>query len=148
MPKDKKEKKAAKADKGGIKMPKRLRKLGGKAMKLASQPAVSEIVAAALLSAATALRDNEGARKSAAKAGTAALDAAEGLGKESGKIGASLSKLAIDLARRSLDNWERAEAGSATSGGDSPSKPPKAARAKGGKAKKGSGKKGKAAASA
>jgi hypothetical protein len=140
MPKDKKEKKAAKADKG-LKIPKRLRKIGGKAMELASQPAVSEIVAAALLSAASALRDNEGARKSAAKAGVAALDAAEGLGKESGKVGASLSKLAIDLARRSLDNWERAETGGSSSGGGSASKPARAAKAKGGKAKKSAGKK-------
>ena len=52
MAKDKKSKKA------GDKLPKKLRKLGAKAAKLAEQPVVSEIVAAALLSAAAALRDN------------------------------------------------------------------------------------------
>lgn len=113
MAKDKKSAKAGKADKAGIKIPKKLRKVGKKAMKLASKPAVSEVVAAALLSAAEALRENEGARRGAVKAGKSALDAVEGFGRESGKLGDSLRKLALDLARKTLDNWDRADGGAA-----------------------------------
>jgi hypothetical protein len=39
---------------GGVKVPKKLRKLGGKAVKAASDPVVSEVVAGALLAAAEA----------------------------------------------------------------------------------------------
>ncbi len=119
---------------GGMKVPKKLRKIGKKAMKLADNPVVSEVVAAALLSAAAALRENEGARRKAVKAGTVALDAAESMAKDSGKLGDSLRKLALDMARRTLDSWDRADSPSAAD-----SKPAKAAgkparaAAKGGK---------------
>lgn len=120
MAKDKK-KKDRKA--GGAKMPKQLRNIGKKAMKLADNPVVSEVVAAALLSAAAALRENEGARRKAVKAGKVALDAAEGLTRDSGKTGDKLRKLALDLARRTLDNWDRDDAPAAA-----PPKPPKPAK--------------------
>ena len=106
-----KDKKGKKDKKSGVKIPKKLRKAGKEALKLAGKPVVSEVVAAALLSAAAALRENQGVRRAAAKAGSGALDAAEKAGKESGKIGDSLRKLAIDLARQTLDNWDRADAG-------------------------------------
>jgi hypothetical protein len=105
MAKDKNKDKKA----GGVKIPKKLRKIGKKAMKLADNPVVSEVVAAALLSAAAALRENEGVRRKAVKAGTVALDAAESMTKESGKVGDSLRKLALDLARKTLDSWDRAD---------------------------------------
>jgi hypothetical protein len=106
MAKDRKDKKDKKA---GVKVPKKLRKIGKKAMELAGEPVVSEVVAAALLSAAEALREKPGVRRAAVKAGSGALDAAEKAGKKSGKIGESLRKLAIDLARQTLDNWDRAD---------------------------------------
>jgi hypothetical protein len=137
MAKDKnKEKKA-----GGVKLPKKLRKIGKKAMKLADNPVVSEVVAAALLSAAAALRENDGARRKAVKAGTVALDAAERLSRDSGKIGDSLRKLALDLARRTLDGWDRPDT-PAAAGGDAamPATKPATRGAKGAKG----GKKGNA----
>jgi hypothetical protein len=101
--KDKKDKgkKAEKADKG-VKIPKPLRKAGKEALKLAKEPAVAEIVAAALLSAAAALRGD----KQVAKAGKQGAEAAADAGRHASKIGDSLRTLALDLARRTLDNWE------------------------------------------
>jgi hypothetical protein len=99
--KDKKDK-GKKADKG-VKIPKPLRKAGKEALKLAKEPAVAEIVAAALLSAAAALRGD----KAAAKAGKQGAEAAADAGRQAMKIGDSLRTLAVDLARRTLDNWEQ-----------------------------------------
>jgi hypothetical protein len=106
--KDKKHKgkKADKAD-GALHIPKPLRKAGKEAMKLARQPVVSEVVAAALLSAAAALRDNKTAAKAGAKSADKAVDAAEGAGREALKMGDAMRGLAIDLARRTLDSWDR-----------------------------------------
>lgn len=118
MAKDKKKDKKT----GGARMPKQLRKIGKQAMKLADNPVVSEVVAAALLSAAAALRENDGARRKAVKAGKVALDAAEGLTRDSGKTGDKLRKLALDLARRTLDNWDRDDAPAAAP--PKPAKPP------------------------
>lgn len=94
----------------GVRIPKPLRKAGKEALKLASEPVVSEIVAAALLSAASALRGDKAAAKAgkgAAAAGEQAGEAAGEMGRHASKIGDSLRVLAIDLARRTLDNWER-----------------------------------------
>lgn len=85
----------------GVKLPKKLRKIGGKAVKLAKEPAVSEVVAGALLAAAAALREGT-AQKPAAAAG----DAAEDVKRQAGRLGESLKGIAIDLARRTLDNLE------------------------------------------
>jgi len=133
---------------GGVKIPKKLRKIGKKAMKLADSPVVSEVVAAALLSAAAALRESEGGRRRAVKAGTVALDAAERMTKDSGKVGDSLRKLALDLARKTLDSWDRADTSASASAKPSrpaspakPPKPPKPAKsgAKSGKSGKSGG---------
>src|SRR5688572_11291438 len=122
MAKDKKSKSA------GVKLPKKLRKLGRKAIKLAEQPVVSEIVAAALLSAAAALRETESGRKSAKRASG---DAA------AGKLGDSLRKLGLDLARRTLDAWDdsappKPPKPSKPSKPPKPPKPPKTGKGKGG----------------
>jgi hypothetical protein len=103
-------------DRSSVKIPKPLRKAGKEALKLAREPVVTEIVAAALLSAAAALRGD----KAAAKAGKAGVDAAADAGRRANKIGDSLRTLAIDLAKRTLDNWERpaaAKAGDEASAG-------------------------------
>jgi hypothetical protein len=98
--KDKKDK-AKKADKG-VKIPKPLRKAGKEALKLAKEPAVAEIVAAALLTAAAALRGDK-----AAKAGKQGAEAAADAGRQATKIGDTLRTLALDLARSTLDNREQ-----------------------------------------
>lgn len=69
--------------------------------KLASNPAVSEVVAATLVAAAAALRDPDRAR---ALAGTAAEEL-KALSKKSQREGSALWKLALDVAGRSLDSF-------------------------------------------
>jgi hypothetical protein len=113
-----KDKKKDRKDEGGMTIPKPLRKAGKEALKLAKEPAVAEIVAAALLSAAASLRGD----KAAAKAGEAGAQAAADAGRKASAIGDSLRVLAIDLARRTLDNWEykapaKAGSGKAKKGG-------------------------------
>jgi hypothetical protein len=103
--------KKAKKDKDKLKIPKRIagvkvsravRQAGKSALKLAEQPAVSETVAAALLAAAAALRDPPATRRAAGAAAAAAGEA----GQEAIGIGDSLRRMAIDMARRTLDAWE------------------------------------------
>jgi len=90
---------------GGLKVPKAVRQAGKSALKLAEQPAVSEAVAAALLAAAAALRDPPATRRAAGAAAGAAGEA----GQEAIKLGDSLRRMAIDMARRTLDAWETAD---------------------------------------
>ncbi|HEY0131628.1 MAG TPA: hypothetical protein VGB57_09500 [Allosphingosinicella sp.] len=106
--------KKAKKDKVKIKVPKRIagvkvskavRQAGKRALKLAEQPAVSETVAAALLAAAAALRDPPATKRAAG----AAADSAGEAGQEAIRLGDSLRKMAIDMARRTLDAWESAD---------------------------------------
>ena len=80
----------------GVKLPKKLRKAGKKALKVAEQPVVGEAVAAALLAAAAALREGKGGRSGAEIAGEEAV-----------KFGEALRAYAIDVARRTLDAWEQ-----------------------------------------
>ena len=61
------------------------------------------------------------------KAGNVALDAAERMTKDSGKVGDSLRKLALDLARRTLDSWDRSD--SPASASAKPSRPAEATQA-------------------
>jgi hypothetical protein len=93
----------ARKDEAGVKIPKPLRKVGKEALKLAREPVVTEIVAAALLSAAAALRGDKPAAGAAKAGGGAAANVAG----DAARMGESMRKLAIDLARRTLDNWER-----------------------------------------
>jgi len=89
----------------GVKVAKAVRKAGNSALRLAESPAVSETVAAALLAAAAALRDPPATRRGA----KAAADAAEEAGQEAIRLGDTLRRLALDMARRTLDAWEAAE---------------------------------------
>lgn len=52
----------------GVKVPKPLRKRGGKVIEALNHPLVSDLAAAALLAAAAALRDNKGVRAAAGEA--------------------------------------------------------------------------------
>ena len=89
----------------GVKVSKAVRKAGKSALKLAESPAVSETVAAALLAAAAALRDPPTTKRGA----RAAVDSAAEAGEEAIRLGDSLRRLALDMARRTLDAWEAAE---------------------------------------
>jgi hypothetical protein len=107
MAKDGKKKSKIPKQIAGIKVPKKLRKAGNKAVKLAKDPVVGEVVAAALLSAAAALR--EGAADSGKATPAAAGDGAEGVKRQANALGDSLKGLAIDLARRTLEGLGDAE---------------------------------------
>ena len=98
----------------GVKVSKAVRQAGKSALKLAEQPAVSETVAAALLAAAAALRDPPATRRAAG----AAADAAGEAGQDAIRLGDSLRRMAIDMARRTLDAWESNESKPAGNGGD------------------------------
>ena len=103
--KDKKDKIKIPKRIAGVKVSKAVRKAGKSALKLAESPAVSETVAAALLAAAAALRDPPATKRGA----KAATDAAGEAGQEAIRLGDSLRRLALDMARRTLDAWEAAE---------------------------------------
>ena len=100
MAKDKKKTKGkkAKADKPN-KVEKKFRKATEKAAKLAANPIVAEIAAAALLAAAAAVRNPAKARQVAKSAG----DELSGAAKTATKQGGAFWALAIDIARRSVD---------------------------------------------
>ena len=99
---------------GGVKVPKAVRQAGKNALKLAGQPAVSETVAAALLAAAAALRDPPATRRAAGAAAEAAGEA----GQDALRLGDSLRKMAIDMARRTLDAWESSDSKRRGNGGE------------------------------
>ena len=107
MAKDEKKKNKIPKQIAGIKLPKKLRKAGNKAVKLAQDPVVGEMVAAALLSAAAALR--EGAAPTGSGASARADDGADGGNRQASARGDSLKGLAIDLARRTLEGLGDAE---------------------------------------
>jgi urease accessory protein UreF len=99
---------------GGVKVPKAVRQAGKIALKLAETPAVSETVAAALLAAAAALRDPPATKRAAAAAAGTAGEA----GQEAIRLGDSLRRMAIDMARRTIDAWEAAESKARSEDGD------------------------------
>ena len=100
--KSKKEKKADKAAKKADKKQKISSKAGKVASTLASNPAVAEIVAAALVGAAAALRNPDKARKLA----TAASDNLEKMGKDAAEKGSALWSLALEVGRRSMETLD------------------------------------------
>jgi len=92
-------------DVGGIKIPKKLRKTGGAALKLAQQPAVGEFVAAALTAAATSLMAETKAGK-VVRRGTA--DAAAEGSREVTAIGGAVKRALLQAARELLDKLDDA----------------------------------------
>jgi hypothetical protein len=66
---------------------------------IADNPVVGEIIAAALVGAAAALKDSKKARQLASHAG----DEIEKLSKEGAQRGNALWEMALDIGRRSLD---------------------------------------------
>jgi hypothetical protein len=102
MGKDGKKKAKIPKQVAGIKVPKKLRKAGNRAVKLAQDPIVGEVVAAALLSAAAALREGTSSKD----AGAAGKTGGEDVRQQAGRLGDSLKVLAIDLARRTLEGLD------------------------------------------
>ena len=96
-PKPSKAPKAAKTAKAA-KASEKVQKVVKGAKKIAQNPMTTEVVAATLVAAAAALRDPK-------KAKALALEAADDLKKaaKSGADGGALWKLALDVARRSID---------------------------------------------
>ena len=110
MAKDGKKKAKIPKQVAGIKVPKKLRKAGNKAVKLAQDPVVGEVVAAALLSAAAALREGAPAKGDGASGGgDQGVDGAESVKRQANALGDSLKGLALDFARRALEGLGDAE---------------------------------------
>ena len=101
MAKDKKKAKGkkAKAAKAG-KVEKKFRKATERAAKLAANPIVAEITAAALLAAAAAVRNPDKARAVARAAG----DELSAAARTATRQGGAFWQLAVDIARRSVDS--------------------------------------------
>ena len=106
MSKDKKKKK----DKGKKGNGSALRKVPKKAAKgfqaLTENPLVADVVAAALVSMAAALKDSEKARRLANDAG----DQLNALSKKSAKQGNAMWDMALDIGRRTLETLAGEEA--------------------------------------
>lgn len=105
--KAKRAERADEADSSGPKLKSKVAKavVGAKsaAGKLSENPLVAEVVAAALVATAAALKDPKKARKLADNAQSGIEDAA----KEGGRQTSALWQLALDVARRSIDALEQ-----------------------------------------
>lgn len=90
---------AAKTKPAKIKVKKVVRTAKAKAAEIASNPAVTEVVAATLVAAAAALRDPKKARQLA----LSAADEIKTATKDAQGRGAAMWQLALDIAKRSID---------------------------------------------
>ena len=126
MAKDKKKKKKDKKAEGGV-----AAKASQGFQSLAQNPLVADVVAAALVATASALKDSDKARRLAEHAG----DELEALSKKSAQRGNAMWKLALDIGRQALDTF--------TSEAPASSKPstPKKSRPKASAARTSAGKK-------
>jgi hypothetical protein len=104
--KDKKDKKQKKGSGSGATLAKATKKLNA----LSQNPIVADVVAAALIGMATALKDSDKARKLASDAG----DQLNALSKVGAKQGNAMWDLALDIGRRALETLAVEEAGRVT----------------------------------
>jgi hypothetical protein len=93
--KDKKDKKPKKKNGSGATLAKATKKLDA----LSQNPIVADVVAAALIGMATALKDSDKARRLASNAG----DQLNALSKAGAKQGNAMWDLALDVGRRTLE---------------------------------------------
>jgi len=114
-------------------------KSGSKAAKtlqaLAQNPLVADVVAAALVATASALKDSNRARRMAADVG----DELDGLAKDGARRGNAMWKLALDLGRQALDEIGQEFGASKSEKPRSAPNPKKKPAAKPAKRTKGSG---------
>lgn len=114
--KDKKKKKDKKPDKKGngaalaMKAPKKAAK---RLQAITQNPLVADVVAAALISMAAALKDSDKARRIAGDAGDQLSD----ISKKSAKQGGVMWELALDIGRRTLEALAGEEAAKGKPGG-------------------------------
>ena len=114
---------------GGVKVPKKLRKLGNQAAKAVKDPIVTEVVAGALLAAAAALREGKDPKTIVGAAFKSGFKGAAGNGAGGGsRLSDSLKLLAMDLAKRTLDGIGEKKAKRDSEGAD-PAAPAPAAGA-------------------
>jgi|tagenome__1003787_1003787.scaffolds.fasta_scaffold18189030_1 hypothetical protein len=107
VPKDKKSKDKKNAKKGNGAALSKASKKATKSMKaLSMNPLVADVVAAALVSMAAALKDSEKARRLASDAG----EQLNALSKKSNKQGNVMWDLALDIGRRTLETIAGEEA--------------------------------------
>ena len=116
MAKDKKKKQVKKRNKGGSALtavapakrakPGKSAKLTRRLQAISKNPLLADIVAAALVATASALKDSKKARQLAASAG----DELTALSKEGSERGNALWQLALEIGRRSLDSLAGEEA--------------------------------------
>ncbi|HEV2747012.1 MAG TPA: hypothetical protein VGW34_06905 [Allosphingosinicella sp.] len=101
---------AKKANKGklpkeiaGVKVPKELRRAGAGAARIIDHPVVGDLVAAALLAAAAALRESKDVRAAARSIGDEAGEAAAGTARVMNKARAALKAAANAIGQGILD---------------------------------------------
>jgi len=108
VPKDKKNKDKKNAKKGNGAALSKASKKATKSMKaLSRNPLVADVVAAALVSMAAALKDSDKARRLASEAG----DQLNAMSRKSGKQGNAMWDLALDIGRRTLESLASEAAG-------------------------------------
>jgi hypothetical protein len=103
--KKKKDKKDKKKDKGAS-LSKASKKATKSLQSLTQNPLVADVVAAALVAMASALKDSENAKRLANKAG----DQLNEMSKKSAKQGNAMWDLALDIGRRTLETLAGEEA--------------------------------------
>lgn len=112
MPKDKKKTSKGKNDKkaskkGGIAAAAKTPRKAAKSLKaLKDNPLVADVVAAALVGMASALKDSDKARRLAGNAG----EQLSALSKTSAKQGSAMWELALDIGRRTIETLASDEA--------------------------------------
>jgi hypothetical protein len=104
----------AKANGGGLVSPKTAKSLKA----LSQNPLVADVVAAALVSMAAALKDSDKARRLANDAG----DQLNALSKKSAKQGDAMWDLALDVGRRTLETLAGEEGTTRPKSGSKPEK--------------------------
>ena len=103
---EKKNKKGRKKD-GGSSLAKTPKKAAKNLQALTQNPLVADVVAAALISMAAALKDSDKAKKLASDAG----DQLNAMSKAGAKQGNAMWDLALDIGRRTLETLAGEEAG-------------------------------------
>lgn len=110
--KDKKKKKDKKHKDSGLALGKAPKKAAKGLQAITQNPLVADVVAAALISMAAALKDSDKARRIASDAG----DELSQLSKKSAKQGSAMWDLALDIGRRTLEALSGEEAAKGNSG--------------------------------
>jgi hypothetical protein len=110
--KDKKKKKDKKQDKKGSAVAKAPKKAAAGLQASTQNPLVADVVAAALISMAAALKDSDKARRIASDAG----DQLDELSKKTGKQGGPMWDLALTIGRRAIETLASEQGGKGNSG--------------------------------